>query len=70
VCCIGKAPRGKCLNSILSVFYGKIKATEPEACPEAMGINITATMAQAGIMLEWPPESVTYQIALAGIRLP
>jgi predicted metal-binding protein len=36
-------------------------------CPEAMGVNITETMKDAGIILEWPPENVTYQIALAGI---
>lgn len=39
-----------------------------EACPEAMGVNITATMKNAGVILEWPPESVAYQIALAAIR--
>lgn len=36
--------------------------------PEAMGVNITETMKNAGIILEWPPETVTYQIALAGIK--
>ena len=36
-------------------------------CPEAMGVNITDTMKNVGIILEWPPENVTYQIALAGI---
>jgi predicted metal-binding protein len=40
-----------------------------EPCPEAMGVNITETMKKAGIILEWPPETVTYQIALAGIRI-
>jgi hypothetical protein len=31
-----------------------------------MGVNVTATMDNAGIMLEWPPKNVAYQIALAG----
>ena len=35
-----------------------------ERVPEAMGVNVTLTMADAGIMLEWPPKIVTYQIAL------
>lgn len=35
-------------------------------CPEAQGVNITATMANAGIKLEWPPVNATYQVALAG----
>jgi predicted metal-binding protein len=39
-----------------------------ETCPEAMGVNITATMANVDVMLEWPPETVTYQIALAGVK--
>jgi predicted metal-binding protein len=36
------------------------------ACPEAMGVNVTATMKEVGIALEWPPVRYTYQIALAG----
>lgn len=36
-----------------------------ETCPEAMGVNITQTLANAGIVLEWPPETVAYQVALA-----
>jgi hypothetical protein len=36
--------------------------------PEAMGVNITATMANRGIFLEWPPETVAYQVALASIE--
>jgi hypothetical protein len=36
-------------------------------CPEACGVNITATMAKLGIHLEWPPVNWTYQVALAGM---
>ena len=38
------------------------------ACPEACGVNLTATMQKIGIELEWPPENVAYQIVLAGIK--
>lgn len=38
-------------------------------CPEAMGINVTATMAAINEYLEWPPKTTTYQIALAGITI-
>ena len=34
--------------------------------PEACGINITETMKSIGINLEWPPKTVTYQVAIAG----
>ncbi|MCK5616294.1 hypothetical protein KAR91_81280 [Candidatus Pacearchaeota archaeon] len=34
--------------------------------PEACGVNITETMKNIGIILEWPPKTVTHQVALAG----
>jgi predicted metal-binding protein len=39
-----------------------------ETCPEAMGVNITETLKNVSVILEWPPETVTYQVALAGIK--
>jgi predicted metal-binding protein len=38
-------------------------------CPEAMGVNLTETMKQVGVELEWPPRETAYQIALAGMLL-
>ena len=35
-------------------------------CPEAQGVNLTKTMKNVDIVLEWPPETVAYQIMLAG----
>jgi predicted metal-binding protein len=35
-------------------------------CPEGSGVNVTTTLAQAGIHLEWPPRSVAYKVALLG----
>jgi hypothetical protein len=32
-------------------------------------VNITETMESVGIVLEWPPENLTYQVALAGMPL-
>lgn len=47
-------------------------AEEPELvavfCPEACGVNVTATMAKVGIELEWPPRKWAYQVALVGSR--
>jgi len=37
-------------------------------CPEATGVNVTATMAAVGIHLEWPPIVYAYQVAVAGYR--
>ena len=36
---------------------------------EAMGVDITKTMQNAGIILEWPARNVVHKIALAGIPL-
>jgi len=38
------------------------------ACPEGMGMNVTKTLENIGIHLQWPPETVTYQVAVVGIR--
>lgn len=35
-------------------------------CPEACGVDVTATMKLIGIELDWPPREEAYQIALAG----
>lgn len=36
-------------------------------CPEAMGVNVTATMRDIGVELEWPPKQITRLIYLAGV---
>lgn len=40
-----------------------------ETCPEAMGVNVTQTLADAGVILEWPPILIARQVALAGIPI-
>ena len=35
--------------------------------PEACGVNVTATMKNIGVELEWPPKILTYQVAVAGV---
>lgn len=36
-------------------------------CPEAMGVNVTETMKQVNVILEWPPKNYAVQVALAGV---
>lgn len=36
--------------------------------PEAMGVDVAATLANSGICLEWPPVTAALQVALAGIK--
>ncbi len=35
-------------------------------CPEACGVNVTATMESAHVKLEWPPVDIVRKIALVG----
>ena len=35
-------------------------------CPEGCGVNLTVTMKNIGIELEWPPKKLAYQITLLG----
>lgn len=53
---------------IVNLCCGILSDYSAERCPEAMGINITETLANAGIVLEWPPRKVARQVALLGIR--
>jgi predicted metal-binding protein len=34
--------------------------------PEAHGVNVTETMAAAGVELQWPPDNWVYKVALIG----
>ena len=38
-------------------------------CPEAMGVNVTETMARVGINLEWPPKNIVRKIAIIGSEI-
>jgi len=38
-------------------------------CPEAMGVNVTWTLAEEGIILEWPPVNIARQVALIGMPI-
>ena len=38
-------------------------------CPEACGVDMTATCANAGIALEWPPVKTVWKAVLVGMRV-
>lgn len=69
-CCLywqGKAR--KQLKSIVNLFKRQdiVNASlTVNYCPEAMGIDITNTLKKANIILEWPVETVAYQVAFVG----
>ncbi len=66
-CCLywqGKAR--KQLRERIEIFEAIFKEYVITNCPEGMGVNVTKTMKNVGIEIEWPPRNVTYQIAFAG----
>jgi predicted metal-binding protein len=69
-CCLYWQPKAR---RYLFEEIKKFKKSFPEyhitKCPEAEGVNITETMKNIGIDLEWHPETKTYQVALAAIKI-
>ncbi len=61
----------KALKADCAAFYSDYgsEGFHIESCPEAMGVNVTETMKNIGIVLEWPPRKKAYQIAMAAIQL-
>ncbi len=67
-CCLYWQPKArKQLNSLVLEFIHWHPWYAFTGCPEAEGVNVTATMAGIGVTLEWPPRAVAYQVALAGV---
>ena len=68
-CCLYWQPKARgCLRAEIRKFIDEHCGLTIEACPEACGVNMTATMASIGVALEWPPKTVALQIVLAGSR--
>jgi predicted metal-binding protein len=61
----------KNLRSNIAKFLSQHPGYKAETVPEAMGVNVTRTLWNAGIILEWPkhPEriKIARQVALAAI---
>lgn len=66
-CCLYWQPRArKQLRAHIKEFMQQHRGLRLIGNPEAHGVNLAETMANAGIDLEWPPRKVAYQISLAG----
>jgi len=66
-CCLYWQPKArKQLHFEIKKFFADNKGFAIINNPESVGINVTQTMAEIGIELEWPPETKTYQVALVG----
>ena len=66
-CCLyWQGTARKHLKSNIKLFLKEYPQLIVVNCPEAQGVDITATMASIGIYLEWSPVDFTYQVVLAG----
>ncbi len=66
-CCLyWQSKAKKPLREYMKTTWAQIPGFFFAMCPEAMGINVTQTMQNIGIELEWPPEKWTYQVAMGG----
>jgi len=71
-CCLYWQPRARknlttAINAFNKIMLGPLRPIlKVLSCPEACGVNVTATMASIGEKLEWPPRKIAYQVALAG----
>lgn len=67
VCCLyWQGTARKKLNKKIATFLSWHKGMIVNTCPEALGINVTETMRQCGVELQWPPETVVTHVAMAG----
>lgn len=67
---VNKELRHKVCNfCTMQLLYERSKNLDAYYCPEAMGVNVTETMRQIGVELEWPPKIIVRKVALVGTPL-
>ncbi|MGI6684911.1 MAG: hypothetical protein ACOX47_05415 [Bacillota bacterium] len=57
------------LRDGINKFLQDHRDYDATSCPEGLGVNVTETLKNVGILLKWPPEDIAYQVALAGRKL-
>jgi hypothetical protein len=65
-CCLyWQGTARKALEAEIDLFRMAHPGLTVERCPEAMGLNVTATLRAAGLEVEWPPVTRALQVAFA-----
>lgn len=68
-CCLYWQPKArKQLLQHIKYFFSNHQGYFITVCPEAMGLDVTRTLKNSGIDLEWPPKQWACQVAIAGIK--
>jgi hypothetical protein len=53
----------------ITAFLATAPGYAVSRCPEALGLDVTATLRRAGGVIEWPPVNIVRTVALAGVPL-
>ena len=70
-CCLyWQGAARKALRAEISAFLAEHQGLVVTTCPEGMGVDVTATMKDCGVVLEWPPQQWAVQVAMAARPLP
>lgn len=59
----------KALRREIEAFLATHPGYRVETSPEAMGVNVTRTLGDAGVAMEWPPRVVVRLVALAAVPI-
>jgi len=58
----------KRLEAEVALFSREHAGYAVDTCPEAGGVDVTATMRLVGVELDWPPVSIVVHVALAAVE--
>jgi len=68
-CCLyWQGTARKELKKLCDDFIKEYPNYEVNNVPEALGVNVTRTMSEVGVKLEWMPKNIVRKIAFAAIR--
>jgi hypothetical protein len=66
-CCLyWQGTARKQLDLLIKEFWVEHPGARVARCPEAMGLDVTATLKSVGVEIQWPPRDFALQVALAG----
>lgn len=58
----------KNLKKAIFEFLKQNKGYSITVCPEGEGVNVFKTLKNVDIEMQWPPDTIAYQVAIAGVR--
>lgn len=65
---VRKKLKEKVDRTIQHYYKGEENSIQITDCPEAMGVDVTSTMKNVGVRLEWPPKRIVRKITFIGYK--